>query len=278
MMQREPQSVGQKRLGIILNVAIVVAALVLSGLLFKKYLLPLSPNAAAAKTNVAPGSRLSLPATNWSPNTKTLLLFLHSECSYCASSAAFYQRLLTETARSSDVKLLALFSDADAGSEKYLHEANLSALESKQTDLASFGVSSTPTLVLVNGDGVVLEVWKGKLSPKQEAALIRTLGIQSAKNPDEWYIDEDAAKRLTSKKSATVIDLRGRENYNREHFADAINIPVDELPVRAINELSNADTIIVYGDYDGDEIADSAESILASQGFEKVLILRRKGK
>jgi rhodanese-related sulfurtransferase len=185
---------------------------------------------------------------------------------------------LTETAGSSDVKLLALFSDADAGSEKYLHEANLSSLESKQTDLASLGVSSTPTLVLVNGDGVVLEVWKGKLSPKQEAALIRTLGIQSAKNPDEWYIDEDAAKRLTSKKSATVIDLRGRDNYNREHFADAINIPVDELPVRAINELSNADTIIVYGDYDGDEIADSAESILASQGFEKVLILRRKGK
>lgn len=278
MTRGEHQTDGRKLLAAILNVAIVVAALVLSGVLVKKHLLPAANNSVSARTDIVRGDMLSLPETNWQRNTKTLLLFLHSECQYCTLSAGFYGRLVEASRNSSDIKLLTVFSDADRGSEQYLKNLNLSSLESKKTDLSSLGINSTPTLVLVGADGVVLDVWKGQLSPKKEASVIQTLGIQKAGNTKEWYIDEDALKRLISKKSATVVDLRGRESYSREHVAGAINIPFDELQVRAINELSTSDTIVVYGDYDGDEKSESAETILAGQGFEDVLILRRKRK
>lgn len=275
-MQREYKSKWQKRLNVVFNAAIVVAVLMLSGVLAKKYLLSASND--STPTTITRGERVSLPETNWQKNTKTLLLFLHSECSYCISSAGFYQHLIKETSNRSDVKLLAVFLNEDERREKYLKDSNISSLENRTANFASSGVGGTPTLVLVDENGVVLDVWNGKLSPEREASVMLALGVQSIKKSENLYVNQDEVKRLVNKKSTVIVDLREREIYDQEHFPDAINIPADELAIRAVNELSPSDTVVVYGDYDGDKKSELAETVLANQEFESVLILRRNGR
>jgi rhodanese-related sulfurtransferase len=264
----------QKSLDVALNVALVVAALSLAIVLAQRYLYPALFNARPAK--IMKGQSLSLPGLNWSKNTKTLLLFLRSDCSYCVSSNEFYQNLVKETADKGDIKLLALFPNEDQGSEKYSQGFRPLSLEARKTNFESLGVSETPIIALVDESGAVLEIWTGKLTPKNEAAVMLALGLQVIKRPENYYISEDEVKHLVNKGHTIVVDLRERDVYNQNHLSDAINIPADELPIRAINELSPSDTIVVYGDYDGDKKSNFAEITLANQGFKNVLTLKRK--
>ena len=67
-----------------------------------------------------------------------------------------------------------------------------------------------------------------------------------------------------------LLDIRERVPYAMKHKDGARNIPLDELPVRAQNELPLDHTIVIYGN-DRSEI-DLAYSILDSQGFANILI------
>jgi hypothetical protein len=61
--------------------------------------------------------------------------------------------------------------------------------------------------------------------------------------------------------------------YAQNHRDGARNIPLDELDARAMNELSQTDSIVLDG---GDDLmADSAYRILSRQGFNSVFILQR---
>jgi rhodanese-related sulfurtransferase len=69
-----------------------------------------------------------------------------------------------------------------------------------------------------------------------------------------------------------VLDLRERAAFAQAHRPGAINIPLDELQVRAINELLPADTIVL-SEHDG-VAAEAAYTVLGNQGFTRVFILR----
>ncbi|HEX8564556.1 MAG TPA: rhodanese-like domain-containing protein [Pyrinomonadaceae bacterium] len=255
-----------------LNIAIIATALILSAVLAKKHLLN---NSISAK-NIARGDVISLPETNWQPNTKTLLLFLYSGCQYCTGSAGFYQRLIKETSNRNDIKLLVVFSKDDEHSTGYLNELNISSLPSKKVSYVPLGVWETPTLAMLDSNGIVQNIWKGKLSSKEEALVLSTLGIEGVKKPEDWFINEDSLQELIKQKETVIIDLREREKYEQEHLANAINIPFDELSIRAINEISQSNTIVVYGESGNDRQPELAELTLGNQGFEDVFILRRK--
>ena len=68
-----------------------------------------------------------------------------------------------------------------------------------------------------------------------------------------------------------LLDVRDRAFYAISHRDGARNIPLDELIVRAQNELPQDHTIVVYGS-DASE-SDLAYSILDGHGFANVFIL-----
>jgi len=164
-----------QRLEVLTNLAIVFAAVLLSVVLIKNYLLPYYSKDGPRDFRVPAGAKVSLPGVDWSNNNQTLLLVLQKGCHFCTESAPFYQRLVRETAGRENIHLIAVLPQTFDESKKYLDDLGVTIEEVKQAQLDSIGVYGTPTLILVNNQGVVITSWVGKLSADGEAEVLRRL-------------------------------------------------------------------------------------------------------
>ena len=71
--------------------------------------------------------------------------------------------------------------------------------------------------------------------------------------------------------NAVVLDVRDRRSFSSKDIPQAVNIPLDELRVRASNELSPESILIVVAE---DEYqSDLAYTALDTQGFFHILML-----
>ena len=172
-----------KKTELLANIAIIVVALVLGGVLVKRYLLPGS-SAPPPRTDprIPAGTKASLTGVDWAGNGQTLLLVLSSDCRYCTESAPFYQRLTRETAGRPDVHLIALFPQEVDEGRKYLTNLGVSIDEIRQAAPGSTGAGGTPTLILVDAQGVVKNSWVGKLSAPEESEVLNQLANKRAGN------------------------------------------------------------------------------------------------
>jgi hypothetical protein len=164
-----------QRLEVLTNLAIIVAAVLLSVVLIKNYLLPYFSKDGPRDFRVPAGAKVSLPGIDWSNNNQTLLLVLQKGCHFCTESAPFYQRLVRETAGRGNVHLIAVLPQETDEGKKYLDDLGVAIGEVKQAQLDSIGVYGTPTLILVNNQGVVITSWVGKLSADGEAEVLSRL-------------------------------------------------------------------------------------------------------
>lgn len=166
-----------KKAELLANVAIVVVALLLGGVLVKRYLLPGSAPPAAERPDprVPPGTQASVPGVDWAGNGRTLLLVLSRDCRYCTQSAPFYQRLARETAGRPGLRLVALLPQPVEEGRKYLEGLGVPLDDVRQAPPASAGARATPTVLLVDGRGVVEHSWVGMLSPAEESEVLSRL-------------------------------------------------------------------------------------------------------
>jgi hypothetical protein len=100
---------------------------------------------------------------------------LQAGCHFCSESAPFYQRLARETAQKSGVHLVAVLPQDVAEGSKYLNSLGVPIEDVRQAQLDALGVSGTPTLILIDGKGVVMKSWVGKLSGDREAEVLDQL-------------------------------------------------------------------------------------------------------
>lgn len=119
------------------------------------------------------GKVVPLDGVNWKDNQKTLVLYLSTTCRYCNASIPFYQRLLKE--RPKDIRVVALFSQSEAEAATYLNDKKIKVDEVRNESLGSIGVTGTPTILLVNQNGVITNSWRGKLDEGKEAELLSKL-------------------------------------------------------------------------------------------------------
>lgn len=160
------------RLEVFANIAIILVAVLIGVVFIKSYVL--ADRAQPQPRNLA-GTKVSLPGIDWAKNGQTMLLVLQEGCHFCSESAPFYKQLLKETATSGKVQLIAVLPQEVDESRRYLSELGLTVQEVKQTPLNSLGVTGTPTLLLVNGEGVVTNSWKGKLPVEKESEVLAKL-------------------------------------------------------------------------------------------------------
>lgn len=167
-----------KKIELLANVAIIVVAVLLGGVLVKRYLWPdAGPPRAAAPERIKPGTKLTLPGVDWGRSKQTLLLVLSTNCRYCTESAPFYQRLAREKAGRPDVWLLAVLPQSVAESQKYLGDHGVAVDQVTQSAPGAAYVQATPTLILVDQGGTVVNSWVGQLpAPKEQEVLNRLYG------------------------------------------------------------------------------------------------------
>lgn len=80
---------------------------------------------------------------------------------------------------------------------------------------------------------------------------------------------EDLRKRLDwGEPALTIIDVRDREDFNREHILGAVAFPLDDLVPRAEDSLEKNRDIYIYGD--SDAMTAQAAKQLRQAGFINV--------
>ena len=163
----------QKKIELVANIAIVIVALLISIFFVKQYR---SINAAGAPVKaVASGTKISLPDVDWAKNQQTMLVVLAQGCHFCSESAPFYQKLLQQTQKRGQTKMMAVFPQGSSGGQKYMQDMGVPVEEVKFASLDSIGVTGTPTLLLVNSEGVVTDIWVGQLAPDKEQEVLSRL-------------------------------------------------------------------------------------------------------
>lgn len=127
------------------------------------------------------GTKLSLPDVDWGKNDRTLLITLSQGCRYCSASAPFYQRIAQEAPGRRSVGLVALLPQPVGDARNYLNGLGVNVADVRQVALDSLGVVGTPTLILVNKQGVVINSWRGQLPPFKEEEVLNQLKCGTAR-------------------------------------------------------------------------------------------------
>lgn len=181
-----PDSAGvtRKRTETAANIAIIVVAAVATITMIRSSFSggaarqPDQPSRAPVRTiarppTPAPGTNLALPAVDWSLSRQTLVLALAKGCRFCADSAPFYRKLAGEIAARKDMRLVAVFShETPEEARAYLDGLGVPITDVEQASLEAIGARGTPTLILADNTGKVLESWTGAQKPDKEAELL----------------------------------------------------------------------------------------------------------
>lgn len=171
-----------KRLDDLLKAGIVIFA-VLTGYVIGRSSATNPVSVGAAPTTCVAGASesnpighvVSLPGLDWGKSQKTLVLALQTTCHFCSESGPFYQQLVRERARFGSTRFVAILPQPVQVSTAYLEKLGVSVDEVRQGSLAEIGVRGTPTLLLVNGSGVVSDAWYGKLQRSAEDEVVDQL-------------------------------------------------------------------------------------------------------
>lgn len=253
----------------VLNVAIALAALFLCGVLIKNLLLTGATN---YNYKITPQARLAIKGVNWSKSEKTILLALKRDCRYCSESADLYRRLAEGLANRTDTKLIGLLPENETNGPVYFDELRLPIRDIHYVSLSSLGIRDVPSLVTVDRNGRVTDIWVGKLSPRKELDLFKKLNLPNTRPTSDWLMDEEKLRvRIASREPLVILDIRDRAAFAKRHKQEARNIPLDELTVRAVNELPIEQTVVISGNDESD--TDLAYTILDTQGFTNIMIL-----
>jgi len=99
---------------------------------------------------------------------------LSTQCHFCTESPPFYQRVTKVDPKIPNLRLVAVFPQSTSESESYLKNLDVRVDDVKQSP-SLLGVRGTPTLILTDEQGAVVQSWYGKLSSTQEQEVLARL-------------------------------------------------------------------------------------------------------
>ena len=174
-------SQSRKRLKSILdvttNIVVILFAVIAIGVLVRNYFAPQSVknSAAITKGSIFP----EIAGVDYKQTPRTLILALNVDCRYCTRSVPFYNSLAdARQENAGQVNIIAAFINKDPALVKsYADEKQLSVQAIAGIDFDKLGIHSTPTLVLIDSAGKVLDSWTGELKPDGEREVFTALGL-----------------------------------------------------------------------------------------------------
>ena len=160
------------------NVAVVTVVVLAVTFAAKQYF-------GAARRDAGPdrikiGTTLTeFPQVDYGRYPKTLVLALNVNCHFCVSSIPFYQRLVqAQTENPSSFQAVAIFLNEEAELVKqFADEHKLPVVTVPSADFAGLKIIGTPTLLLVDDKGKVLDAWFGQLPKEEERNVFEALGV-----------------------------------------------------------------------------------------------------
>jgi len=229
---------------------------------------------------VRPSSALAAPSVSWAEATLNVVLVVRTTCPASQQSLDFYRQLSQRVRSQAGARLVVLAAEPIDVVRSWLDARGVDVAQiALLRDLAAVGFTVTPTILFVDSAGVVTDVMLRKLSPLQEQSIYRRLASPSASDrlDNTDYVDEipeASIAQLLASGPATLLDPRDREAYARQHRAGAVNIPSDEIAVRARIELPDSTPVVI--DCSGVSVGQCRSSGQAMRrlGFSRVVVAK----
>jgi len=190
------------------NIIVIVFAVVVGSVLLKDRF----SNGAPESDTVKAGDKLvNLENWDWGAHDRTLVLGLRKGCHFCEDSAPFYRRLTAQQQPGgASPTIVAVFPDTADTVKAVLQSEGLEVHALAGVPLERLKISGTPTLLLVDRSGIVLNAWTGMLTPRQELEVMRAATAPTAsglKAPGQ--IDKVVVSVASRVYSAHFEDLAG---------------------------------------------------------------------
>ena len=185
MAINNPVPAKKSTLDTVANIAIILVCAIAAVVLVRNQFVP-KAQAPGGMPQVEKGEQYDqLKAVVPAGSNRALVVAVSPGCHFCNDSIPFYKNLIDQrNQKNSDVKFIA----AVPASEKPEEAQKLVAEETQKfaaggaqpdgmvnVDFAAIKVPGTPTLMLVDNTGKVLDVWVGKLDPKAEQKVLKLL-------------------------------------------------------------------------------------------------------
>ncbi|MYA79388.1 MAG: hypothetical protein F4X39_02525 [Acidobacteriia bacterium] len=111
---------------------------------------------------------------------RTLILVLSADCRFCVESTPFYKSLVESLQDTSElreeVQVVAVVTEDEDTSDSFISSAGLQEIPLfSGVKLRNLRVRGTPTLLLVDRQGIVVNLWRGKLVRGAEQEVLKAL-------------------------------------------------------------------------------------------------------
>lgn len=156
------------------NIAIIIVAFLLSSIFVGRYLSSDTTKSSISES-IKVGTKLPLPNVDWNKTDKTLLLAISTSCRYCTDSLPFYKKLVQQKNERNNFKLIVITPQNINEAQHYLSENGIEVDEVRQAVLSEINVRATPTLIVLDNVGAVVNSWVGKLPPTKENEVTQSL-------------------------------------------------------------------------------------------------------
>lgn len=110
-------------------------------------------------------------------HSRTLILALDKNCTYCEQSVDFYKHLLNlQATGAAHTQFVAVLPNDDWEAEQYLRKQGLERLPHfSNVKFGELQITAVPTLILLDRLGRVLESWSGKLDEEREQQVVEAV-------------------------------------------------------------------------------------------------------
>lgn len=269
----------------IVNISIIIAVIVVTGIIVKRYFF--DSNEPIQKIEV--GNAIYLPNIDWKSNQKTVILALNENCSHCTESAPYLRQLLSLFAKG-EIKFEVVTKDTKEVSQEYLKKLGLATQQTHQISLRKYGFSGTPTILFIDQNGLLKDMWVGRISEKNIEKVtnkfVNLFQDNSENNLDNLKNSDDALLEVAEKKVSShevlnlinedkklfILDIDTREEFKNLHIANSKNIPGDEI-VSRMREIPKDKKVVLYGRCAKDSVSRSSQKQLESMGYSDVWYL-----
>ena len=157
---------------LVVGLFVTMAVVYVHGKFYKKQVDP-AGSTVAKDLKIADALKLE-----YKTYSRTLILALDKNCTYCERSAGFYKRLLeSQVTSAGNTQLVAVLPNDDWEAKHYLRQQGLEQLPHlSNVKLGQLKITALPTLILVDRMGRVVESWSGQLDENRENQVLESIG------------------------------------------------------------------------------------------------------
>lgn len=170
------KAAARNHLEVLTNVAVLLVAVCLLAVLALNYLGGQKP-APRIVEGLQKGQQLpTIPGVDYPDATSTLLIAMSTKCDYCTQSIPFYNQLadLKNNGKIS-LRAVALFPNSNGEVQRYARQYQLKIDHKSSIDFGQLRLAGTPTMILVDQNGRVVNFWVGALKPEAQQQFLNSL-------------------------------------------------------------------------------------------------------